>query len=88
MDVLDEQYYRQSHLLGAVKLPLESVDEAEAVLPGKSAEIVLCCVGTLSRSSEEAARQLAAVGYTNVRGYLEGKQDPIKAGLPYEESQD
>ena len=31
-----------------------------------------------------AARELAALGYTNVREYAEGKQDWIRAGLPAE----
>jgi rhodanese-related sulfurtransferase len=31
-----------------------------------------------------AARELAAMGYTNVRDYAEGKQDWIDAGLPVE----
>ena len=33
---------------------------------------------------ENAARELAALGYTNVRDYAEGKQDWIDAGLPVE----
>ncbi len=31
-----------------------------------------------------SARELAALGYTNVRDYAEGKQDWIDAGLPVE----
>jgi len=31
-----------------------------------------------------AARELAALGYTNVRDYAEGKSDWMNAGLPVE----
>jgi rhodanese-related sulfurtransferase len=31
-----------------------------------------------------ATRDLVALGYTNVREYVEGKQDWFKAGLPME----
>ena len=31
-----------------------------------------------------AARELAALGYKNVREYVEGKQDWIQAGMPAE----
>ena len=31
-----------------------------------------------------AARELAALGYKNVREYAEGKQDWLQAGLPPE----
>jgi len=41
VDVLDEQYYQQSHLPDAINLPLESVDETEAILPDKSARTIV-----------------------------------------------
>ena len=47
VDVLDEPYYRQSHLPGAINLPLESVAEAEEVLSDKSAEIIVYCMNTM-----------------------------------------
>jgi len=37
-----------------------------------------------ARNFWNAARELAALGYTNVRDYAEGKQDWIDAGLPAE----
>ncbi len=47
LDVLNEPYYRQSHLPGAINLPLESVGEAKEVLPDKSAEIIVYCMNTI-----------------------------------------
>jgi len=45
---------------------------------------VTYCSNTACRNSEAAANQLAAMGYTNVRKYAEGKDDWTRAGLPLE----
>jgi rhodanese-related sulfurtransferase len=47
VDTLGEEYYRQSHLPGAINLPLEKIDRAEEVLPDKQAEIVVYCINTM-----------------------------------------
>ncbi len=47
VDTLGEEYYRQSHLPGAINLPLEEIDRAEEVLPNKEAEIVVFCMNTM-----------------------------------------
>ncbi len=47
VDTLGEEYYRHSHLPGAINLPLEEIDRAEEVLPDKEAEIVVCCMNTM-----------------------------------------
>lgn len=47
VDTLGEEYYRQSHLSGAINLPLEEIDRAEEVLPDKEAEIVVYCMNTM-----------------------------------------
>jgi Rhodanese-like domain len=44
LEVLGPQYYRHSHLPGAIHLPPGKVDEmAPTLLPDKDAEIVLYC---------------------------------------------
>ena len=47
VDTLGEEYYRQSHLPGAINLPLEEIDRAEEVLPDKEAEFVVYCMNTM-----------------------------------------
>ncbi len=47
VDTLGEEYYRQSHLPGAINLPLENIDRAVEVLPNKEAEIVVYCMNTM-----------------------------------------
>ena len=85
---LPEQYFRKEHLPGAVNVPHDQIDAlAPRVLPDKDAEIVTYCASTTCRNSGLAAKRLEALGYTNVREYVEGKADWIEAGLPTESGQ-
>jgi hypothetical protein len=43
-------------------------------------------VADASETSKYAARELAAMGYTNVAHYPEGKQGWMEAGLPVEKA--
>ena len=48
VETLPEEYYRHTHLPGAVNLPTEEVgDRASEVLPGKDAEIVVYCMSAI-----------------------------------------
>lgn len=47
VDTLGEEYYRHSHLPGAINLPLERVDDAGEMLPDRDAEIVLYCMDAM-----------------------------------------
>ena len=85
VETLRTEHFEQGHLPGAVHIHFEEVaDKAPALLPDKDAPIVTYCSNTACRNSEAAANQLAAMGYTNVRKYAEGKQDWTEAGLPLE----
>ena len=84
VDALSVQHYESTRLPGAISLPLEFVDEAEKVLPDRDAEIVVYCMNPDCAASGEVVRELTEMGYTNVRHYVEGKQDWIGAGLPVE----
>ena len=84
VDALSQEHYASSHLPSAVNLPYEFVDEAEKVLPDKSAEIVVYCMNVDCEASRLEARELVEMGYGNVIHYAAGKQDWIRAGLPVE----
>jgi rhodanese-related sulfurtransferase len=85
IEALPEQYYRQSHIPGAINIPHDEVDaRAAELLPDKRAEIVVYCASGPCRNSGVAANRLAGLGYTNVRDYHEGKAEWIDAGLPVE----
>jgi rhodanese-related sulfurtransferase len=85
VEALPERYYADRHLPGARHLPHDQVDAlAAAVLPDKSAQIVVYCANRQCQNSHIAAHRLAALGYRDVSVYADGKQDWEAAGLPFE----
>jgi rhodanese-related sulfurtransferase len=87
VETLAPERYREAHIPGALNIPPERIKElAPRLLPKKDAEIVTYCTNTHWHASEYAARELAAMGYTNVAHYPEGKQGWMEAGLPVEKA--
>ena len=85
VEALPEKYYRDGHLPGAIQIGHDEVREKAAHrLPDKDAFIIVYCSNTPCQNSRIAAQTLAAMGYTNVAEYEEGKQDWLDAGLPVE----
>jgi rhodanese-related sulfurtransferase len=85
LEALPESYYEESHLPGALNLPIDQIEElAPRLVPDKSALVITYCANEPCPNSLIAAQQLAALGYTQVREYYEGEQDWIEAGLPTE----
>jgi rhodanese-related sulfurtransferase len=84
-EALPEKYFHDWHLPGARHLPHDQVKAlAPAALPDKAAEIVVYCASRTCQNSHIAARQLEALGYTDVAVYPGGKEDWSAAGLPVE----
>lgn len=85
VEALPPMYYEDAHLPGAINIPHDRVDElAPSLLPDHSAQIVVYCANAPCQNSGIAARRLAALGYSDVLDYDDGKQDWIEAGLPVE----
>jgi len=85
VEALPEKYFDHAHLPGAINIPHDQVSAlAPKLLPNKKALIVVYCANTPCQNSAIAAGELAALGYSNVREYVEGKQDWVEAGLPVE----
>ena len=85
VEALPEKYYADQHLPNALNMPHEQVDAlAPALLPDKSAEIVVYCANIQCQNSHIAAHRLTGLGYTNVAVYRDGKQDWEDAGLPFD----
>ena len=47
VDVLGAEYFRHSHLPGAINLPLEEIERAPQVLPDRGARIVVYCMSPI-----------------------------------------
>jgi len=87
VETLAAERFREAHIPGALNIPPEKIKELAAqLLPNKGAEIITYCTNTRCHASAYAARELAAMGYTNVAHYPEGKQGWMEAGLPVEKS--
>jgi rhodanese-related sulfurtransferase len=85
VEALPANYYEDAHLPGAINIPHTEVRAlAPALLPDKDAAIVTYCANTPCPNSGIAATVLTKLGYTDVREYVEGKQDWSDTGLPLE----
>jgi rhodanese-related sulfurtransferase len=85
LETLAPEHFRHAHLPGARNAPPDRITELAAVLiPNKLTEVVTYCAGPTCHASSDAARELTALGYTNVRHYAGGKQDWTSAGLSIE----
>ena len=85
LEALPPMYFEDAHLPGARNMPHDQVDQLAATLiPSTDAQVVVYCANLPCQNSVIAAKRLAALGYTNVREYAEGKQDWVEAGLPIE----
>jgi rhodanese-related sulfurtransferase len=85
IEALPSRYYQAGHLPGAINIPHDEIRErAASVLSNKEQAIVVYCANTACQNSSIAANTLSALGYRNVREYVEGKQDWAEAGLSLE----
>ena len=85
LEALPERYFADKHLPGAKHFPHDQVDRlAAAVVPDKSADIVVYCASAACRNSHIAAQRLVQLGYANVAVYAGGKQEWEEAALPFE----
>jgi rhodanese-related sulfurtransferase len=85
IETLAPEHFRHAHLPGAVNMPPGHVEAlAPTLVSDKQTEVVTYCAGPKCHASADAARELTALGYTNVRHYAGGKQEWTAAGLSLE----
>ena len=85
IETLPESDFRKGHLPGAVCVPPDRLVELVTELyPDRGAEIVVYGADDGSLAAPQAARELGALGYTNVRVYRGGKKDWVHHGQPME----
>ncbi|CAN5725580.1 hypothetical protein BH24ACT22_BH24ACT22_09790 [soil metagenome] len=46
-ETLDRELYEQSHLPGAINIPLEEIGSAEEKIPDKETEIIVYCMSPI-----------------------------------------
>jgi rhodanese-related sulfurtransferase len=82
--------YRDSHIRGAIGLPLISLVQdrtlASKVIPDKNGLFIIYCSGEGCDLSVELAKELIALGYSNVKVLGEGYPGWAEAKYPVEPS--
>lgn len=85
VEALPEKYYQAEHLPGAIHLPHDELGaKAEALIPDRTAAVVVYCANAQCQNSHIAAQILKRMGYTQVYQYVGGKADWKEAGFPME----
>jgi rhodanese-related sulfurtransferase len=85
VEALPAPYYEEAHIPGAINIDHGAIERlAPRLLPDRSAPVVTYCASVTCQNSGIAAEKLAALGYSDVRVYAEGKQDWLEAALPLE----
>ena len=89
VDTLPRAAYERHHLPEAIHIASDDIEtEAPRRLPDRGRTVVVYCGSTACKRSEKAATRLDALGYRDVREYVEGRQDWETAGLPVESGPD
>ncbi|MFW5970150.1 MAG: rhodanese-like domain-containing protein [Halofilum sp. (in: g-proteobacteria)] len=89
VDTLPAAAYARHHLPGAIHIVSDDIEsEAPRRLPDRARTVVVYCGSTACQRSAKAAARLTALGYRDVREYLEGRQDWEAADLPIESGPD
>ncbi|MEZ0223606.1 MAG: rhodanese-like domain-containing protein [Alphaproteobacteria bacterium] len=87
VEALPENFYDTGHLPGAIAIPAGHVaDLAPELIPDRKKTVVVYCGGRICQNSAQAAEEFHNLGYSDVRRYVEGKEDWKSAGLPLERS--
>jgi rhodanese-related sulfurtransferase len=85
LEIEPEEEYRRGHLPGALSVPPGRVAElVPDLVSDRDAEIIVYCCAHDCMDGRRAAKELEALGYTNVRSYDGGKRDWIDSGFALE----
>ena len=79
VNVLDENSFEAEHIPASINIPLKDIEDFERRF-SKDKEIIVYCESPDSDAAAEAARKLAARGFTNVMDYAGGMRDWKNAG--------
>jgi len=85
IEVLGEKPFKESHIQGAINIPLKEIGHTVKEKYDKDQEIVVYCKDKECQASPTAAEKLDKLGYDHVYDYEAGKKDWQEAGLPMEQ---
>jgi rhodanese-related sulfurtransferase len=82
VDVLSHEHYLETHLPGAISLPLAILEERAEILLSKDDLIVVYCADYHCPASTQAAEKLLRLGFKHVLDYKGGLADYRSGCLP------
>jgi rhodanese-related sulfurtransferase len=87
IEVLPQKYYDAGHLPRAVWSTNQDIARVAAEVARPEGTVLLYCASATCANSHEAARELAQLGYRDLRVFAGGKAAWREAGLPLEVGQ-
>lgn len=84
IEVLPRDEYEESHLPGAVNIPLKELDAESAGRLDRERPLIVYCWDVLCDMSPRAAWRLESLGFEEVHDYVAGKADWLGRGWDYE----
>ena len=84
IDVLSEKSYEQSHIKGAVNIPMKVIGTKAKEKYSKDDQIVVYCSGPDCQSSHTAAKKLDDLGFSNIYHNKAAKEKRAEASYPME----
>ena len=84
IEVLEEEEYNESHIKGAINIPLKKISFEARKKFDKDDNLVVYCSDEDCTASPTAAEKLKDSGFKNVWDYEGGKKAWKEAGLPME----
>src|SRR5258708_3308289 len=66
VEALPSHDFHELHLPGAISIPADQIRSQASELLPKEAEIIVYCSGPACHASDDAARELTEMGYSNV----------------------
>ncbi len=82
IEVLSEEDYSKGHILGAINIPLDQLENKAPSLLDKDETIVVYCGSYSCGASTKAAKILLDMGYKNVLDFKASKKGWVDAGFP------
>jgi len=86
LDVLPPKEFDDSHLPGAINIPLPHLAERALAMLDPDRATVVYCYDSVCDLSPRGARRLVSLGFSDVYDYVASKVDWIGAGLPFDGS--
>jgi len=82
INTLPRKAHEAKHIPGSVNVPVDAIDQVDALVPNKDEQIVVYCANADCEASPKAAQKLEEMGYTNVVDFEDGYAGWRQAGYP------